>query len=114
MKFLVSFLLTGLLSFICCLYLPWWSVAIVAIIVNACINQKPLLAFLSGFAAIFLLWVMIASGISSANNHILAHRISQVILTTDSPTSLIGVTGLIGGLVAGFAALAGSFAWKPK
>ena len=47
--------------------------------------------------------------ISSKNDDILAHKISLIILKTDSPFSLVLLTGLIGALVAGFAALAGSF-----
>ncbi|HRN73946.1 MAG TPA: hypothetical protein PLM81_12520 [Ginsengibacter sp.] len=50
--------------------------------------------------------------ISSANHDILAHRVSELILKKDNPTMLILLTGLLGGLVAGFAALSGSFAHK--
>lgn len=109
MKFVMSFLLTGLFSFILCLYLPWWSVAVVALLVNLLLHQRPLFAFLSGLTAVFLLWVLLAALINSSNQGILAHRISQIILKTDDPAGLILLTGAIGALVAGFAALAGSF-----
>ncbi len=80
-----------------------------ALIVILAIPQKPLKAFLAGFLAVFILWSSMAFFISAKNDNILAHKISMVILKTDSPTSLILLTGLIGALVAGFAALAGSY-----
>lgn len=109
MKFLVSIVLISLLSFIACLYLPWWSIAIVSLLVAIIFHQKPLWSFLAGFCALFLLWTILAFIISSSNNHILAHRMSLVILKSDSPFMLTLITGLIGAMVAGFAALAGSF-----
>jgi hypothetical protein len=109
MKFLISIVLTALLSVAACLYLPWWSIAIAAFIVAAVVQQKPLHSFLAGFVALFLLWSGLSWYISSNNNNLLAHKISLLILKTDSPMILILVTGLIGALVAGFAALSGSF-----
>jgi hypothetical protein len=63
---------------------------------------------LSGFTALFLLWGALAWVISSNNNHLLAGKVA-LILKMGNPILLIIVTALIGGLVAGFAALAGSF-----
>lgn len=112
MKFIVSVLLIAIISFVACIYLPWWSIALVAFFVIALIPQKPLYAFIAGFAAIFVLWIIIALITSNKNDNILAHKISMIILKADSPVSLIFVTGLIGALVAGFAALAGSYLRK--
>lgn len=112
MKLIVSILLTALLSFALSLYLPWWIIAVAAFAVAAAIHQAPWKAFLSGFLALFLLWTVMAWWISAANNNILAEKISMVILKKDNPVLLMLVTGLIGGLVAGFAALSGSLARK--
>jgi hypothetical protein len=112
MKFIMSVLLIAIISFVACIYLPWWSIALVAFFVIALIPQKPLYAFIAGFAAIFVLWIIIALITSNKNDNILAHKISMIILKADSPVSLILVTGLIGALVAGFAALAGSYLRK--
>ena len=109
MKFIVSILLIALLSVAACLYLPWWSIGIVAFIVAALIPQKPFKSFLTGFIALFLLWGLLSWYISSNNNHLLAHKVSLVILKTDSPFILIIATAIIGALVAGFAALSGSY-----
>ncbi len=112
MKFFISIILIALLSLAACLYLPWWSIAIVAFIVAAAIPQKPFKAFLAGFTALFLLWGVLSFYISSSNDHLLAHKVSLLILKTDSPYLLITATALIGAVVAGLAALSGSFVRK--
>ena len=114
MKFVVSLLLIILLSFVSCLYFPWWSIAIVSFVVVALIPQKPVLAFLCGFGALFLFWSLLSLWISSNNDHVLAHKVSVLFLKMDSPFLLILVTGFIGGLVAGFGALTASFLHKKK
>ena len=106
MKFFISLILTILLSFAACLFLPWWSIAIAAFVVAALIPQKPFKAFLTGFIALFLLWGGLSFWMSNSNDHILAHKVSQLILKMDNPILLIFATALIGALVAGFAALA--------
>ena len=114
MKFFISLILTILLSFSACLFLPWWSIAIAAFVVAALIPQKPFKAFLTGFIALFLLWGALSFWMSNNNDHILAHKVSQLILKMDNPILLIFATALIGALVAGFAALAGSYLRKTK
>ena len=114
MKFFISLILTILLSFAACLFFPWWSIAIAAFVVAALIPQKPGKAFLTGFIALFLLWGGLSFWISNNNDHILAHKVSQLILKMDNPYLLIFATALIGALVAGFAALAGSYLRKTK
>lgn len=112
MKFLISLILTALLSFGFCLFLPWWSIAIAAFIVAVLIPQKPGKSFLTGFVSLFLLWGWLSFWISNNNEHILAQKISQLILKMDNPYILILATALIAALVAGFAALAGSYLRK--
>ncbi len=111
MKFFISLLLIAILSYAACLYFPWWSIAIVAFAVNWLVYQKPFLSWLSAFLALFILWVGISFIISNNNDHVLAHKISILILKMDSPAALILITGLIGGVVSGFAALAGNY-WR--
>lgn len=114
MKFLVSCILTMVLSFAACLFFPWWSIAIAAFLVAALIPQKPVKAFVTGFVALFVLWGGLSFWISYGNDHILAHKISQLILQMDNPILLIVATAVIGALVAGFAALAGSYLRKTR
>lgn len=109
MKFIISILIIALLSFAACLYFPWWSIAIVAFIVSVLIKQRAGISFLTGFIALFLLWGALSFLISTNNDHILAHKISLIILKFDSPYLLILATALIGALIAGLAAMSGSF-----
>src|SRR5580693_10342708 len=104
MKFIVSLLLTALLGFVSGLYLPWWGIAFAALLVSIVIPQKPGMAFLSGFAGIFLLWGGLAWWIDSENDSILSQKIAQVLPLDGSVISLILVTAFVGALVAGFAA----------
>jgi len=113
MKLLTSIVLIALLSVAACLYLPWWSIAVVAFIVAAAMPQKPVLSFVAGFTALFLLWGSLTWYISSNNDHILAHKVSLLILKMDNVYLLILVTALIGALVGGLGALSGSFVRKP-
>ena len=112
MKFFISILLIALVSLVAGIYLPWWSIALVAFAVAAIIPQEPLYASLSGFVAIFILWSVMSFIISNKNDNILAHKISMIILKSDSPVSLVLIAGLIGALVAGCGALAGSYLRK--
>lgn len=112
MKFLISVILTILLSAAACLYLPWWSIAVASFVVAALVPQKPLAAFAAGFVALFVLWGALSWYISSNNNHILAKKVSVLLLQSESPAILIVVTAVIGALVAGLAAVSGSFVKK--
>ena len=108
MKFTVSIILTALLSFVACLYLPWWSIAVVSFLIAIIIFQKPYVAFFAGFVSLLLLWGGLTWWISTANDDLLAHKISVLVIKADSPFLLIGLTALIGAVVAAFAALSGS------
>jgi hypothetical protein len=114
MKFFVSVILTALLSFAACLYLPWWSIAIAAFIVAAAIKQSAAKSFLAAFTALFLLWGILSFYISSANGHALARKIAMVIVKSDNFLVLIFATAIIGALTAGLGALSGSFLRKPS
>lgn len=112
MKFFVSLLLTAVVSFVFGLYLPWWSIALAAFLVHVLIPQNPGRSFFSGFAGVFLLWGGLAWWIDSENNSILSQKIAQVLPLDGSVMLLIFVTAFVGALVAGFAALTGSYVRK--
>lgn len=109
MKFLTATILTAILSFISGLFLPWWGIAIVALLIAAIIHQKPGKAFFAGLLGVFLLWAGLAWWIDMKNNSVLSHKIAGILPLGENSILLIIVTGLVGGLVGGFAALAGSY-----
>src|ERR1700710_2463059 len=114
MKPIIAINLTALFAFALGLYFDWWSIAIAAFIVALLIPQKPWLAWLCGFLALFLLWGLVAFFKSHANENLLAIKIASVFPLGGNPYLLIIITALIGGLVASFAALAGSYLRKTK
>ena len=108
MKFLITFILIGILSFAACTFFPWWSIAIVAFIVALVIPQSAFSAFLAGFLSTGLLWLVLSYYISRINNDLLAGKISLLIFHSNNPLLLILATGLIGALVSGLGALSGN------
>ena len=110
MKFLVSVLLTAYLGYVMGVYthLPWWSFAITSMLVALLVRQSPFSSFIAGFLGMFLLWFMLAWIKDSANQHILSQRVAPLLKMGSSSMLLIFVTGLVGGLVSGFAALFGN------
>lgn len=109
MKFITAILLTAVLALISGLYLPWWGIAITSLLVAVIIHQKAGKAFLSGLLGVLLLWAGLAWWIDMKNNGILSKKIAQVLPLGGNSILLILITGLVGGLVAGFAAMSGSY-----
>lgn len=111
-KFFAATVLIALLSFICGLFLPWWTIAVAAFLVSVLIPQTPWPTFLSGFLALFLLWGGMALGIDLANESILSSRVAAILPLGGSSYALIVVTALVGGLVGGGGALTAAYLRK--
>ena len=112
MKIVISIALTALMGFAAGLYFPWWSFAITSLIVALTVHQRPWKAFVTGFAGMFILWGGLAFFIDMQNEHILSQKVANILPLGGSVDLLIVITALVGGLVSGFAALAGSYARK--
>ena len=108
-KYILSILVTALLAFVSGLYMPWWGIAVASFLVSAAIPQRPAFSFLSGFLGVFLLWEVLAWWIDNKNNGILSQKVSVLFGLGGSSVLLIVITSIIGALVAGFGALAGSY-----
>jgi hypothetical protein len=109
MKFFAAVVVMIILGFAGCLILPWWSIALTGFITVVVISLKPLQSFFAGFIALFFLWFLLSWWISSNNDHILAERVSLIVLKVNSPFLLIFFTASIGGLITGLGSLTGSF-----
>lgn len=107
MRHVLSLVLTIALAYAAGLWMPWWSAALAACIVMAALRMKPLPSFLIGFLAIFLFWAFWILSRSIANDHILAHRMSAMIVGSDNPWGLMGLSAAIGGLMGGMGGLCG-------
>ena len=108
MRFFLTMLLTALLSFIAGLYFPWWSIALVAFVAALFIRPAIGLGFLAGFFGIFPLWFLLAFWIDTANESILSRKVALIFPLQGNEFLLLLVTAVVGGLVGGFAAMAGS------
>jgi hypothetical protein len=108
MRTILAILLIAALSLLAGMFLPWWSIALVSFLVALLLIRSVGVAFLAGFAGIFLLWSLLSLWIDVRNESILSGKIAQVLPLGGSAALLILVTGFIGGLVGGFAAMAGS------
>ena len=114
MKFILSITLTALLAFISGLWLPWWSIALAAFITALIVFQSPGKAFLGGFIGLFLLWGVLAWWIDTQNQGILSRKIAMILPLSGNSFLLIIVTAFAGALVAGLAAISGSFLRSAK
>ena len=104
MKFIVSAIITASLAYGLGLYFPWWTVVFAGMLTGFFIPQHWGLSFLSAFTGVFLLWGLMALFISVSNDHILAKRISMLVIKNNSPYLIIIITALIGGLTSGLSA----------
>jgi hypothetical protein len=111
MKFISAIILTALTGYIAGIlsFSPWWGFVVTTLLIAVLVHQKAGKAFLSGFLGIFLLWAGLAYWMDDQNNGILSHKIAQILPLNGNSLLLILVTGVVGGLVAGFAAMSGSF-----
>jgi hypothetical protein len=108
----VTTALIALLSFVLGLFLPWWTIAIAAFAVSALIPQRPIPAFFSGFAALFLLWGLLALVADLRNESILSARVAAVLPLGGSSVAILLVTAFVGALVGGGGSLTAAFCRK--
>lgn len=111
MRFAIAVLLTllagtavGMISFV-----PWWGFIITTLLVAILLRQSPSMSFASGFLGMFISWGGLAWWIDRLNEHILSSQIAQIFPLQGSAAALIFITGIVGGLLASLAALAGSY-----
>jgi hypothetical protein len=87
------------------LFAPWYIIALVSFALAFVSSEKGFSAFLSGFVAVFLLWLGTAVFQTLGNEGILVGRMSQLIGVSGFLLYLL--TAIIGGLIGGFSALTG-------
>ena len=116
MKFILSILLVGLVTYAIGIYgtLPWWSFVVTNLIIAIALPIKPIQSFLAGALGVGALWAGLAFGIDMANNHILSSKVAQILPLGGSYIALIIVTAFVGALLGGLASLTGSFVRKPE
>ena len=107
MRLATKIFLIAVLAYVLALFLPWWSIAIAAFVVEVVMGAPKGKAFLAGFFGIFLLWSVVAFMIDSANEHILSTKMAAILPLGGSAIAIILVTAIVGGLLGGLAAASG-------
>lgn len=125
MRFLLSLILIIGLGYLLNLYLPFWSVAILAFVIGLLFSRAPkrrmfgkkpvpTRSFWSGFLALSILWGGMALYINAGNEGYLASQMASLIVGEstgpfDGDSFMILVTTLIGGFLGGFSAMTGNY-----
>ncbi|MFM8806335.1 MAG: hypothetical protein ACKOD1_03160 [Sphingomonadales bacterium] len=112
MKFSIALLLTfitglglGTLGL-----LPWWGFVVGSALVGATVGQSATKTFAAGFLGMFMAWGGLAWWIDWQNHSLLSQKIAFVLPLGGSAAALLFITGLLGGLLSGLAALCGHYA----
>jgi len=103
---ILAALLILIFSFITEMFLPWWSIAIVAFAVGFTKTPTGWKSFWAGFLGVGFLWWLTSGYIHFRTDGILTSKVGEM-LTLPLPILVVLITGLIGGLVGGLAAGAG-------
>ncbi|TXE16414.1 hypothetical protein ES692_12860 [Psychroserpens burtonensis] len=104
---IINFVITIILAVLLSLYLPWWSVMVAGFVSALFFSLKKAAVFFVPFLAVFCFWAIYAFIVSSANDFTLAKKIAVLLPLGGNPHVLILVTGLVGGLASGVAAVFG-------
>ncbi len=94
---------------LCCVGLPWWALVPIAAIAGFLFSQSAAGAYAAGFVGGALLWYAVAFWADSMNGGIFSAKIGAIFQGLQGWQLLI-VTGLLGGLLAGFGAMTGRLA----
>src|SRR5690606_1717457 len=105
MRILVQIIGIVLLGYIAVTFLPWYSVAFVAMLMGYIVPSKA--SFIGGFLGVTALWGIKIFKVTSVAAAPLAEKVA-VILPVKELWLLVTVTLVIGGVVGGMAALTGS------
>ncbi len=103
MKFLYQTIATILGCLIVQYFLPWWTMAIVALGFGYFFKNKAAISFLSGFIGVGVLWLIMAYTIDASTYSLLTEKINKLF-----PLNVFVLMVAVGGLVGGFAALTGA------
>ncbi|MEZ4915780.1 MAG: hypothetical protein R2836_02200 [Chitinophagales bacterium] len=108
MKEIIAFIILIVLGIIAHLFLPWWSVAIVAFLVGLGFIESTSRALLIGFLGVFILWGAKALISSYQNDFILVNRMAELLPFKNGILTIL-VTAILGGIIGMLSTLSGYF-----
>lgn len=107
MKYFIFIITIIVLGYATHLFLPWWTIVVIAGFVGVFTEYSGIRAFVLGFLSVALLWGLYAAFVNYQNEGIIANRLGAL-FGNMSPASLILITSLIGGLLGGLGVLTGN------
>lgn len=108
MKAIFVFLVIIVLGAVAQMFLPWWIIAVVCFLMGLAFVDKASEALISGFLAVFVLWLAVAIYKSIDNDFILLDRMSAL-LPIHNSWAILFVSAFIGGLVGMLSTLSGYY-----
>jgi hypothetical protein len=106
-KNFINFIASIIIALILSQFLPWWSVMLAGFITAISFSLKKSAVFFVPFLAIAMFWMVYSFWLSSTNDFTLSKKIAVLLPLQGNPYVLILVTGIVGGLAAGIAAIFG-------
>ncbi|MDF1867040.1 MAG: hypothetical protein P1U70_19560 [Saprospiraceae bacterium] len=111
-KIIFEILLIIVLGFVAQLFLPWWIIIVVAGLVGFFFKfENSLSSYLAGFLAVSLLWGGFAGFLDASNLGLLSSKMGELFGGMGG-SQMIYLTGLLGGILGGFAAMTGTLGRK--
>jgi hypothetical protein len=104
---MIQVIAIAILSLLAQLFLPWWSLAVVAFAVCFVRSNGAGRAFLQGFAGAALTWLGYALLVHISTDGIFTGRMGLLLFKTEGAGLPLLVTTLLGGLVGGPAGMSG-------
>lgn len=109
MNLLLRIALIATLASIAQLFLPWYSIAFVALLVEFVLGKRDATKFFSGFYGIAIPWMALSAYIDVRSESILSVRILDMFKLSQYGFVLVIITGFLGGLIGGSASSLGGW-----
>lgn len=109
MNLIIRIVLIMVLGAICQYHLPWWTVVLVALLIELIVGKGGKYSFFSGFYGVSIPWIILAAYIDFKSESILSVRIAELFRLPQYGLVMVVVTGLIGGIVGGMGSIGGGW-----
>ncbi len=109
MNMLIRVMLIAGLGAVAQYHLPWWSVVLIALLVELLVGKGDRDAFFSGFYGVSIPWIALSAYIDVKSESILSVRILELFKLPQLGIVMVILTGLIGGMAGGIGSLCGGW-----
>lgn len=106
MRTIITTLSIAIAGFVVQLFLPWWSLAIVAFLIGVSTDLNKSKIFLSGLVGSALVWGLYALYIHTSTEAILSNKMAGI-FGLDQAWLLVLISALVAGILGGMASLSG-------